>query len=195
MFRLTEDELQHAYDAITYHGYSSMLPAAYEWKSVKEKWPEIRQYLSKIDLDTYKPHNPLRIFAPKSRANIRVVHLLHLEDLILYTALVLIIKDDIEAARISRRARRVFSYRVDVARPDRLYKSQGSYDSYLAELSKKATKSGTSFVAIADIADFYPRIYQHRLENIVQSVATKQRGIDVARVLVKKTYQQVDGWE
>ena len=186
MFKLTEDELQHAYDAITHHGYSSMLPAAYEWKSVKEKWPEIRQYLSEIDLDTYKPHNPLRIFAPKSRANIRVVHLLHPEDLILYTALVLIIKVDIEAARVSRRARRVFSYRVDVARPDRLYKSQGAYDSYLAELSKKATKSGTSFVAIADIADFYPRIYQHRLENIVQSVATKQRGIDVARVLVKK---------
>ena len=42
------------------------------------------------------------------------------------------------------------------------------------------------YVAVADIADFYPRIYQHRLENVIESVASSQRVRDVARVLVKK---------
>ena len=186
MFKLTADELQYAYEAIAHHGYSAMLPPAYEWTSVKQKWSEIRDYLAEIDLDTYQPYKPLRVFAPKSRANIRVVHLLHPEDLVLYTALVLIVKDDIEAARMSRHAQRVFSYRIDITQADRLYDSRGAYDSYLNQLRKKAAKSSTHFVTIADIADFYPRIYQHRLENVVESTATTQRGIDVARVLVKK---------
>lgn len=193
MFKLTAEELQNAYEAIHHHGYSAMLPAAYEWKHVKEKWAEIKQYLAEIDLDTYTPYKPLQVFAPKSRANIRVVHLLHPEDLLLYTALVLIIKDDVEAARMSRKTQRVFSYRVDLKRPNRLYNSRGAYDAYLSQLRKKAEKASVTFVSIADIADFYPRIYQHRLENVVQSTATAQRGVDVARVLVKKLIGKLMG--
>ena len=134
VFKLTESELQSAYDAIVFHGYSTMLPPAYEWKSIESNWPLIKQELENIDLDLYIPSKPLRIFAPKSRANIRVVHLLHPVDLIIYTALVLLIKDDIEAARISRQARRVYSYRVDRRKANRLYDSRGAYDKYLDQL-------------------------------------------------------------
>ena len=186
MFNLTEDELQSAFEAINHHGYSAMLPPAYEWKTVQQKWPEIRENLAKLDLDVYKPYKPLRVFAPKSRANIRVVHLLHPEDLILYSALVLIVKNDLEAARISRHAQRVFSYRANARERNRFYDSRGAYDAYLNQLRMKARKARTSFVAIADIADFYPRIYQHRLENVVEASANTQRGVEVARVLVKK---------
>ena len=170
-----------------------MLPSAYEWKTIQEKWQDIRPYLAGLDLDVYKPHKPLRVFAPKSRASIRVVHLLHPEDLILYSALVLIVKDDLEAARISRRAQRVFSYRADSQNLNRFYDSRGAYDSYLDQLRKKARKTNTFFVAIADIADFYPRIYQHRLENVIETSATTQRGIEVARVLVKKLIANLMG--
>ena len=193
MFHLTEDELQNGFDAITHHGYSAMLPAAYEWKSIQDKWQEIKAHLAQIDLDTYSPYKPLRIFAPKSRASIRIIHLLHPEDLILYSALVLIVKDAIEAARISRRARRVFSYRADTKRIDRFYDSRGAYETYLGQLKQKANKASTSFVAIADIADFYPRINQHRLENVIETSATTQRGVDVARVLVKKLIANLMG--
>lgn len=186
MFKLAPEELQQAYEAIEHHGYSAMLPASYEWQSVRAKWTEVQQYLAEIDLDVYTPYKPLRVFAPKSRANIRVVHLLHPEDLIGYTALVLIVKDDIEGARMSRKTQRVFSYRVDNKRPNRLYDSRGAYDAYLSQLRKKTEKANVTFVSIADIADFYPRIYQHRLENVVESTASSQRGVDVARVLVKK---------
>ena len=102
------------------------------------------------------------------------------------TALVLVVKDDIEKARISRRARRVFSYRAAPATPNRLYAMRGAYAKYLAQLETKARKRHTRFVSTADIADFYPRINQHRLENIITSTATNQRGHEVARVLVKK---------
>ena len=186
MFKLTDTELQNAYDAVSHHGYSALWPPPQEWRTVSDYWSQIKDYLSALDLDTYNPNVPLRVFAPKSRANIRVAHLLHPEDLILYTALVLIVKDDLEVARISRRARRVFSYRAFPPAQNRLYTMQRAYKNYLAELKKKSRKTSTKFVSTADIADFYPRINQHRLENVITSTATNQRGNDVARVLVKK---------
>lgn len=186
MFKLSEPEVDNAFEAINHHGYSAMLPEPVEWIDIQSKWKDVRDFVKELDLDNYEPYKPMRIFAPKNRANIRIVHLLHPQDLIIYTALVLIIKDDIEAQRLSKKTQRVFSYRVDTLRMDRLYDTRGTYDSYLNQLKKKAEKPSTKFVGIADIADFYPRIYQHRLENVLQAVATNQRGVDVARVLVRK---------
>ena len=186
MFKLTDIELQNAFEAICHHGYSAMFPQPYEWQFVIAKWPEVKAYLGQIDLDTYTPYKPLRVFAPKNRANIRVVHLLHPEDLVIYSALILIVKNDIENARISKNSRRIFSYRVDTSVPNRLYDARGAHDAYLEQLMAKAGKTSTKFVGLADIADFYPRIYQHRLENVLQATASTQRGTDVARVLVRK---------
>ena len=193
MFNLTEQELENAFSAINHHGYSAMLPEPFEWKAVKNKWTEVRDFIKSIDLDTYDPKRPMKIFAPKNRANIRIVHLLHPQDLIIYTALTLIVKNDIEDNRISKRAKRVFSYRVDKARDDRLYDSRGAHDDYIGQVERKVHRDNIRFVGIADIADFYPSIYQHRLENAIQAIASDQRGIDVARVLVKKLISNLMG--
>ena len=186
MFKLTDTELQSAYEVISEHGYSALFPPPPEWTTVMNNWPEVKQFLAGIDLDEYVPYKPLRIFVPKSRANLRVAHLLHPEDLIIYTALVIVVKDDLENARVSRRARRVFSYRTQPGVPNRLYETRGAYTKYLAELQRKSRKRAVRFVSIADIADFYPRVNQHRLENIITSTASNPRGNAVARVLMKK---------
>lgn len=186
MFRLSQDEIDRAIDAINHHGYSAMLPQPVEWDDLVTNRNEIRDYISNIDLDTYEPFKAMKMFAPKNRANIRVVHLLHPQDLVIYTSLTLIVKNDIEANRISKKANRVFSYRVDIKKEKRLYNAKGAHEKYIGCLNKKSKKKGVKFVGIADIADFYPRIYQHRLENVIESTASGQRGVDVARVLVKK---------
>jgi hypothetical protein len=186
MFNLTAQELDNAFAAISHHGYSTMLPEPSEWHVVSDNWPSIRTAVESLDLDTYNPFKPLRVFAPKSRANVRVTHILHPQDLIIYTALVLIAKNDIERRRVTLRARRVFSYRADPSNPEVLYGSKGSYAAYRNQLAKKAARAHVKYVAVADIADFYPRIYQHRLENIIQSVGTSDRVREVARVLVRK---------
>ncbi|MDP1831347.1 MAG: RNA-directed DNA polymerase [Geothrix sp.] len=186
MFTLTGVELDNAFAAIAHHGYSTMLPDPPEWDVVANNWPAVRNVLEKIDLDTYEPFKVMKVFAPKSRANIRVVHLLHPQDLLLYTALVLITKNDIEANRVGIKAKRVFSYRADITKPQVIYGSKGSYEAYRQQLDAKAETAQVKFVAMADIADFYPRIYQHRLENVIETVATSQRVRDVARVLVRK---------
>ncbi len=186
MFQLTSAELDNAFAAISHHGYSTMLPEPPEWNVIKSNWLPIRDVIEKIDLDIYEPFKPLKVFAPKNRANLRILHFLHPQDLLIYTALVLIAKNDIESNRISTRAKRVFSYRADASNEEIIYGSKGSHEAYRKRLETKVNKAHVNYIAIADIADFYPRIYQHRLENVVESVATDQRVRDVARVLVKK---------
>src|SRR6185436_13620314 len=98
MFTLTTDELDNARSAISHHGYSAMLPQPPEWSVIEANWDTIRDIVQNIDLDTYEPFKPLPVFAPKNRANVRITHLLHPQDLLIYTALVLIAKNDIENA-------------------------------------------------------------------------------------------------
>ncbi|HOW74734.1 MAG TPA: RNA-directed DNA polymerase [Candidatus Competibacteraceae bacterium] len=186
MFNLTKAELDDAFHAIRHHGYSAMLPEPPEWAAIVANWVTIRDALEKIDLDTYEPYKLMRVYAPKNRANIRVVHLLHPQDLLIYTALVLIAKNDIELNRVALKAKRVFSYRTDISKQNILYEARNSYAKYRQQLRAKCTVASVKYVAVADIADFYPRIYQHRLENVIESVATTQRVRDVARVLVRK---------
>lgn len=163
-----------------------MLPEPPEWAVIAANWPVLRDISRNIDLDIYEPFKPLPVFAPKNRANVRITHLLHPQDLLMYTALVLIAKNDIENARISTQAKRVFSYRSDPSEPRVLYGARGSYEAYRKQLQAKAKNANVKYVALADIADFYPRINQHRLENVIESVATSQRVRDVARVLIRK---------
>jgi hypothetical protein len=192
MFFLTASELDAARDAIAHHGYSTLLPEPPEWGTVLSNWSAIRESIEKLDLDIYTPFTPMRVFAPKNRANLRVLHLLHPQDLLIYTALVLIVKDDIEASRIPTRAKRVFSFRAS-KQPNHLYDSRHAYERYREQLEKKSAAKSVRFVALADIADFYSRIYQHRLENVLESVAKTQRTRDVARVLVRKLVGSIMG--
>lgn len=193
MFNLTEAELDNAREAIDHHGYSTMLPPPPEWEVVKNNWPTVRAALEKLDLDTYEPFKLTKVFAPKNRANIRVVHLLHPQDLIIYTALVLIAKNDIEQSRIPVRAKKVFSYRVDTRSDKTLYEVKSSHEKYRNQLEVKSEAPATKYVAMADIADFFPRVYQHRLENVIESIAKSQRVRDVARVLIKKLVSNLMG--
>lgn len=185
MLQLTPNELDIARRAIEAHGYSTLLPEPPEWTDACKHWDELRAYLAKVDLDGYRPRPPLRIYAPKSKHNLRALALLHPEDLLIYTGLVALLRDDIESARVPRERRRVFSFRADRRYPNRLYGSEGSHQQYIKELRRKADLRSNRFVALADIADFYPRIYQHRLCNALRDLVSADRQRDAVRVLEK----------
>src|SRR5688572_9375624 len=114
MFKLSTTELQNSFEAIEHHGYSALLPTPPEWEILRNHWNELKEQISEIDLDHHVPKPPLRLYAPKSRATVRVVSLLHPIDLIIYTALTLLVKDDLEVARVSPEKKIVFSYRSEI---------------------------------------------------------------------------------
>ena len=160
-FHLTDQELQNAFEAIERHGYSGLVPVPPEWQTVKAHWPEIKHGIAGIDLDLYQPNSPMEMFAPKSRATVRPVCLLHPIDLLIYSALTLIVKDDLESERIPLQKRRVFSYRAS-SNANRFYAQKPTFQDFRDISKTKAARAGTRIVAIADIADFFPRIYHHR---------------------------------
>jgi hypothetical protein len=191
-FNLTEQELDNALEAIEHHGYSALVPYPPEWQTVRDNWEEIRTRIARLDLDVYQPNTPMVMFAPKSRATVRPVWLLHPIDIVIYSALTLIVKDALEAERIPLRRRRVFSFRANAAQ-NRFYAAQPTFRDFLNTSRAKAVRTVTQIVAIADIADFYPRIYQHRLQNVIEASARSPREEEVARVLVAKFLSNIGG--
>ncbi len=80
-----------------------------------------------------------------------------------YLALVLLVAESIEAKRIPESDRAVFSYRF---RPDP-NTAHLFGDSTWRDYKKRALEMSHSypFVLVADVAEFYPRVSHHKLEN------------------------------
>src|SRR5262249_35869597 len=132
-------------------------------------WEDVRDELVKFDLDLYEGHDVIFSFAPKSRLNVRRVALLHPYDLIFYTALVLALRDGISASRSSVRDKRVFSYHSEGAGDGVLYHEKPGYREFRDAISRRVKKKRDCYIGTTDIADFYPRISQHRLVNALQA--------------------------
>jgi len=109
--------------------------------------------------------------------------------LILYTALVLRLKSSISKGRLEDD--RVFSYRTEETPHNRLYKDSPSWKDFRAALRKRVEQNPSAALGVTDIADFYPRIYQHRLINALQVAAPAQR--DAIRVLDKMLSRLSEG--
>jgi len=143
MLKLTEVELEAGLDAIKHHGYSDFFPTPPEFDVVVKSWPGFKKYLADLDLDEYKAYRPsLELSAPKSVINLRRVTLLHPFDLIVFTSIVKILRDDIEAARIEESENRVFSFRAKGAGTKALYKGRPSHPEFAEEVLKRSKKNG-----------------------------------------------------
>lgn len=169
MLSLSEVELDRALAAIRGHGYGDFFPEPPELSLLATNWAEIRAELVRVDLDLYEGYDVTFSFAPKSRLNLRRVALLHPYDLVFYTALVLAMRNGINAARLQLHEGRVFSYRADSAPPYMLYVDPPGYRDFTEVVKGRVNGAPDSYVGITDIADFYPRIYQHRLVNALQA--------------------------
>ena len=150
-------------------------------------WPQVRAELAGIDLDTYTGYEACQMFAPKSRLNIRRVAQLHPYDLILYSSLVLDLRDSITSSRLPAEQNRVFSHRADGMVGDVLYTPAPSYREFTRRLRDLAER-GDAFFGLTDISDFFPRIYQHRLVNALLSASNNTKA-DEIRCLEKMLYR------
>ncbi len=191
MLNLTEAQLDRAVNAIQHNGHGSFFPNPPEFAVVLSNWQAIRAELAGLDLDVYTGYETCRMFAPKNRLNIRRVTQLHPYDLILYTALVLDLRDSISLSRLPPEANRVFSHRADGQVGDLLYTPIPGYPEFRKQIRDLAEERPRLF-GFTDIGDFFARIYQHRLVNALLS-ATKDSKRDEIRCLEKMLYRFADG--
>lgn len=167
MLKLGEDLLDRGATVMHEYGCGSFFPKPPEFEIAHFHWADIRSELASVDLDSYDGHGQIRSFAPKSRLNVRRTSLLHPFDCVLYNSLILALKEHISAARLP--ADKVFSYRAEGTPVDRLYNDAQSWRDFRAAITVRVKSNPDGFVGITDIADFYPRIYHHRLVNALKA--------------------------
>lgn len=121
---------------------------------------------------------------PKNTAfNFRRCALMQPHDTIKYLALVLIVADTIEKARIPINQKKVFSYRFH---PNKGYLFNKNYTikSFQLHVSEKAQKKKTKLVISCDIANYYDRLNLHRLENILLSIGCEYNKVNMINELL-----------
>ena len=184
MFKLTIDEIDSAKAALDHHGYSTLLPRPPEWQDLATNWIDIRSHICSLNLEAYRPNEPIVVTVAKNEWSVRHVHLLHPEDLLIYTALALILKGDIEAVRSPKAERRSFSYRAS-SKKGRLYKStKTTYRRYIECLKRKSQKKGSRAVAVTDIADLYASISHVQLHKLLFGTAQTRRSAKALDLLI-----------
>ena len=85
-----------------------------------------------------------------------------------YLALVISIAENIENYRISQSQHTVFSYRYSWCENTHSLFSDSTWNNYRVRSSELGRDS--QFVVLTDIADFYPRINHHRLQNSLNRI-------------------------
>jgi hypothetical protein len=170
MLTLRPPTLDWALEHVSRFGDTDVFPTPFEYLAIQHDWSQLRDYLSDQNVIDWRVRPHRTLLAPKGRYAFRAVTQLDPLDLLIFTATVKEIAGDIESCRVPLEDNVVFSYRYCEDPEGRFFNRDVNYRSFLeAARSILSEDPSISHVATADIADFYPRIYLHRLENALQS--------------------------
>lgn len=150
---------------------TDILPPLFEFRFFSDAADAIAEKLEKFNFGTYAPKSCFEVLSPKTRLSFRIAHQLYPVDTLLYTSAVLDIAPEIEKMRLPIEDG-PFSYRyVNDADEAQLYSSSGTYHDWLLHVQSLCSRENPfekqRTVIETDISDFYPRIYFHRVEHIL----------------------------
>ena len=148
---------------------------------------EVVEELSKLDLDNFNPNQAIETIAPKSRYGFRIVHQLFLVETILYSAAVFEMAGDLETIKRPPDEYGPFAYRFSNDGDSSVFLKDHTYRDWLEWQANRAKVGDCTDVINTDIADFYQRIYLHRIENCLDT-ATANKGV---KRFVEKLIKQV----
>jgi len=150
---------------------TDILPPLFEFHFFSENADLVAAKLDGLNFGDYKPKSCFEVLSPKTRLSFRIAHQLYPLDTLLYTSAVLDIAPQLEAMRLPQEEG-PFSYQyVDDEDDPQLYSSAGTYHDWLLRVQELCGKNNPfeadKIVIETDISDFYPRIYFHRIEHIL----------------------------
>jgi Reverse transcriptase (RNA-dependent DNA polymerase) len=170
---------------IAVFGDTDIFPFSFEQHIFYDRPDLVQQALEKLDGDfqknlTQNPPDNLNTLAPIGYTGFRWATQIDRLWNAYYLALVIEIAPAIEQARIPRSEKTVFSYRFITPTDDgKIFDDSTNWYAFLQENVEMAKRY--PFVIVCDIADFYARIYHHRVENALKWLGTKA---DVAKRIV-----------
>lgn len=166
MPHLNRDSLLWSLEHITAHGDTDIFPYPFEFEFLRERKEEVVAALAAENTATFRPLSSLDSLVPKSRNGFRVAHQLYPTDAIFLLAATFSIGPQIEVAR-GGADRPGFSYRFAPGDEFTMFAPHCRFGNWLLNQYGHVTFGDGRYTHVveADIADFYQRIYHHRLEN------------------------------
>ncbi len=166
-------------------GDTDLFPVPFEYRAIRFCWNELKPILAGKTITDWTANSPRRYVSPKSRFGFRIATQLDPLDTLFYLALVYELGKDIEATRIPRGKKVAFSYRFAPDRSGRMFDPKWSWSAFLHRAKALASKRQVKWVVVTDIADFYPRIYSHPLENALAACTGMKGHVEAIKSLVK----------
>jgi len=176
--------LDWALKHIERYGDTDIFPIPFEYQAIRYCWEPgqgfgeirargFRELLRAMDLSAWALRRQRRCIAPKNLYGFRIATQLDPIDALLFAALIYELGEEIEAARISTADEIVHSYRFKPADDGEMFDLSIGYRTFLKKAKELAQHDAVHYVVTADIADFYPRVYSHPLENALPVVTAK----------------------
>lgn len=187
MLRLRPQSLDWALKHAISQGDTDVFPNAFEFQAIKHDWHNIRRILCNQDVLSWQCRTLRQCLSPKQRFGFRIATQLDPLDFLLFGGLVYEIGQDIEARRLPVSNQNVFSHRFNPAEDGSLFDMKVGYRAFQDHSRGLAASSTFSHVVLADIADFFPRLYHHRVEGALSSATTKNNH-------VKAICRMLSGW-
>ncbi|GAF66691.1 hypothetical protein BTS2_3593 [Bacillus sp. TS-2] len=187
MLKLRIDSLEWALKHIENYGDTDIFPVPFEYEAIRYLWDTntrelpngttLKEYLRNQDMLKWNVRDYRRSLTPKHKFGFRLSTQLDPLDTLVYLALVYEIGQDIETKRISVDRNVSFSYRFNPDNDGRMFDSEIHHGNFLNYCESKVDEfngdDNIKYVLVADIADFFPRLYLHPLENALSSCTTK----------------------
>jgi hypothetical protein len=149
-------------------GDTVYLPRSFEYEAIRHNWREVKQWLMRQDLAKWSPRSQRRFLARKSLYSFRYVTQLDPLEYLLFTALLYDVGPCLEAIRVPRHRRTVFSWRFDIQPEGQMYDPGFRWNDFNERCLELAQVPDCNWVVVADIADFFPHIYIHPLERVLE---------------------------
>lgn len=155
--------LRFALAHITNYYDTDFFPRTEEFLAIAHFWPEVEAHILKTSLDGILNAPPLVEPWPKVKGGYRIVHRLEPLDSLIYTAMAKTVSQKVEESRVSPEIACSYRFTNDC---DSFFGGASGFEVYRArcEFLAKTHK----FVLCIDIADFYNKLYLHRLQNALQ---------------------------
>lgn len=130
---------------------------------------------NKLELTRIKHHG--KVLVPKNNlAAFRICSLTDMYDEIFYLTLVLLMSNEIEAKRLNKSEKRIYSYRINKNKSSKiLFDENFNFTSFKEQVRKESIQKGNNIVVECDIANFYDRLNLHRLESTLLSIKAIDR--------------------
>ncbi len=189
-FYLSNDSLDWALAHIHKYSDTDIFPRPFEIDAITHEWGTLKDYLAGQDLDTWKARPKRVCLTPKGRYAFRASTQLDPLDSLIYAALIYEAGPALESFRMPAGDEIVLSHRFAPGTDGQLYDRAFGWTRFMERCRDLASQGSVDHVIVADIADFFHRIYHHRMENMLGVATTKS---DQARVLTKLIRQWSGG--